>query len=97
MNYWYTQQHSQITNALYSGLQQLKVCTSNARGEGSVPGWGTKIPHAVWHGNWKKKQTRKQMHYTYWEKPDRKGINHMALFIWYLEKATQKNRCKTGQ
>ena len=46
----YTQQHSQITNALYAGLQQLKFCTSNARGEGTVTGWGTKISHAMWHG-----------------------------------------------
>ena len=46
----YTQQHSQITNALYSGLQQLKFCTSNARGEGTVTDWGTKISHAMWHG-----------------------------------------------
>ena len=30
------------------GVQWLRLCTSNAGGAGSIPGWGTKIPHAVW-------------------------------------------------
>ena len=25
-------------------VQWLKLCTSNAEGVGSIPGWGTKIP-----------------------------------------------------
>ena len=28
----------------------LRVCTSSAGGEGSVPGWGKKIPHAMQYG-----------------------------------------------
>ena len=31
-------------------VQWFGVCTSNAGGMGSIPGWGTKIPHAAWHG-----------------------------------------------
>ena len=33
----------------------LRLCTSNAGGMGSIPGWGTKIPYAVWHDQKKKK------------------------------------------
>ena len=29
-------------------VQWLRLCTSNARVMGSVPGCGTKMPHAVW-------------------------------------------------
>lgn len=28
----------------------LRVCTSSAGSEGSVPGWGKKIPHAMQDG-----------------------------------------------
>ena len=31
---------------------------STARGTGSIPCWGTKIPHAVWYGQKIKKQTK---------------------------------------
>ena len=30
--------------------QWLRLRTANARGTGSIPGWGTKIPHAVQYG-----------------------------------------------
>ena len=33
-----------------------KTSPSNARGAGSIPGWGTKIPHAVWL--WPKKKKK---------------------------------------
>ena len=33
----------------------LRFCTSTAGGIGLIPGQGTKIPHAVWHG-FKKKE-----------------------------------------
>ena len=35
-------------------IQWLGVCTSTTGGTGSIPGLGTKIPHAAWHG-WGKK------------------------------------------
>ena len=28
-------------------VQWLRLCTSSAAGAGSIPGWGTKIPHAA--------------------------------------------------
>ena len=28
----------------------LRLCTSNAGGAGLIPGQGTEIPHALWHG-----------------------------------------------
>ena len=31
-------------------VQWLRLCTSNARGTSLIPGWGTKIPHAVQYG-----------------------------------------------
>ena len=30
--------------------QWLRHFASNAEGRGSVPGWGTNILHAMWHG-----------------------------------------------
>ena len=37
-------------------VQWLRLCASNAGGAGSIPGQGTKIPHAA---AWPKKQTNK--------------------------------------
>ena len=31
-------------------VQWLTLCTPNSRGAGSIPGWGSKIPHATWCG-----------------------------------------------
>ena len=28
--------------------QQVRLYSSSVEGEGLIPGWGTKIPHAVW-------------------------------------------------
>ena len=39
----------------FPGVQLLRLCASNAGGVGSIPGWGTRIPHAAWHGQKKKK------------------------------------------
>ena len=33
-----------------------KTCTSIARGGGSIPGWGTHIPHAMWNSQKEKVQ-----------------------------------------
>ena len=38
------------------GVQRLRLCASNAGDAGSIPGQGTKIPHAVWCGQKKKKK-----------------------------------------
>ena len=31
-------------------VQWLGLCASTVGGAGSIPGQGTKIPHATWHG-----------------------------------------------
>ena len=36
------------------------VKTSTAGGMGSIPGWGTKIPQAVWLGQKKKKKKKRK-------------------------------------
>ena len=36
-------------------VQCLRLHASNARGVGSIPAWGTKIPHASWYGQEKNK------------------------------------------
>ena len=38
-------------------VQWLRLYTSIAGGMGSIPGWKTKIPHAVWSSQKKKKIT----------------------------------------
>ena len=35
-------------------VQWLALGASTAGGTGSSPGWGTKIPQAMWHGQKKK-------------------------------------------
>ena len=37
-------------------VQWLGLCAHTAGGLGLIPGWGTKIPHAVWHGPEKKEE-----------------------------------------
>ena len=34
----------------------LRLCVSTAKGSGSIPGQGTKIPHASWCGQKKEKE-----------------------------------------
>ena len=36
-------------------VQWLRLCASNVRGTGLIPGRGTKIPHAGWYGQKVKK------------------------------------------
>ena len=38
--------------------QQLRLCASTAGDKGSIPGQGTKIPHAVWHSQKMKKKKK---------------------------------------
>ena len=44
----------------FSGSSVVKTPHFQCRvGEGSIPGRGTKIPYAVWHGQIKKKKKKK--------------------------------------
>ena len=38
----------------FLAVQWLRLHASTTEGMGSVPGWGTKIPHTAWHGQKKK-------------------------------------------
>ena len=38
-------------------VQWLRLHASNAGGTVSIPGWGTEIPHGVWHSQKNHKQT----------------------------------------
>ena len=42
-------------------VQWLAVRTSEARGTGSLPGQGTKIPHAMWYGQENEKKKKKKL------------------------------------
>ena len=39
-------------------VQWLRLCTYNAGGAGSIPGRGTRIPHATWCSQKKKKKKK---------------------------------------
>ena len=40
-------------------VQWLRLCPSTARDTGSIPGQGTKIPHAAWCEKERKKERKK--------------------------------------
>ena len=44
-----------IKSRISQALQWLRLSNSNAGGTDLIPGQGTKIPHAVWHGQKKSK------------------------------------------
>ena len=44
-------------------VQWLRICASTAGGMGSIPGWGTKIPHAAQSSQ---KQTKKKINGNPW-------------------------------
>ena len=41
-------------------VQWLRLHVSTAVGIGSIPGWGTKIPHAIWPKKRKEKRVEAQ-------------------------------------
>ena len=44
----------------YLVVQWLRLHASTARDVGSIPGWGTKIPHAMWCSQKVKKKKKKE-------------------------------------
>ena len=42
----HTSLNCQIGTSL--AIQWLELCAPNVEGAGSIPGWETKIPHAIW-------------------------------------------------
>ena len=57
-------------------VQWLRLHAANAGGAGSIPGWGTRIPHAVRHGQRIKQQQQQQI-YIY-------GTNWEEIFVTYI-------------
>ena len=43
----------------FPGSVEVETLSFQCRGMGSIPGQGTKIPHAVWHGHKEKKTLKK--------------------------------------
>ena len=60
-------------------VQWLRFCASNAGGAGSSPGRGTKIPHAVQHGQKKKKKKATILQKKMFKK---KSITQWKNFTW---------------
>ena len=53
-------------------VQWLRLCPSTAGGLGSIPGQGTKIPHATWYG----------------EKKQNSGtFDVKTCHVWYIDRA----------
>ena len=44
----------------FPGGQWLRLHTSNAGGTSSIPGWGTKIPHAMRHSQKTERKKKKK-------------------------------------
>ena len=47
---WSMHYSNLCANVDFPGSPLVIVCASTAEGVGSIPGWGTKILHAVWCG-----------------------------------------------
>ena len=52
------QQRSSTAKISGKGFKK-RLCTYTARGTVSIPGWGTKIPHAAWHNQIVRKKEKK--------------------------------------
>ena len=63
-------------------VQWLGLCASTAGGMGSIPGQGTKIPHAVWHGQ-KQNQDQKQTKQKYARMDPRTQRNILGIIFTY--------------
>ena len=55
-------------------VQWLRLRASTARGMGSIPGQGTKIPHATWHGQKIKKKKKRR-------RDRRELVSHQTLVL----------------
>ena len=66
----------------------VKTLLSNAGGEGSIPGWGAKTPHA----SWPKKQNIKQKQYCKKFNKDFKNGPHPENSLKKKEKCMKKKK-----
>ena len=67
-------------------VQWLRLCSYSAGGMGSIPGRGTKIPRASWHGQKKKKKYLKKK-----GKPEFRKKVHPAAVIWQQKSYQRKD------
>ena len=66
-------------------VQLLRLCPSNAGGVGSIPGWGTKVPHAAWHSQKeRKKYTLKINRYNLSIKWEKAMAPHSSTLAWRI-------------
>ena len=64
-------------------VQWLRLCTFNAEGLGSIPGWGTKMPHAVRNSQ---KQTDPQTHPKTKQQQQKEPTElHISVIAQFLE------------
>ena len=50
-NFFYFPMNKKNVWGLPGWSSGLRLHTANVGGMGSIPSWGTKIPHATWHNN----------------------------------------------
>ena len=68
----------------FMGLQWLRLCISTAGGMGFIPGQGTKIPHALLHGQIKPKLKKKKKKCPYAPYKERR---QREIELWYRSNA----------
>ena len=61
-------EHRQVKNKewkkrVFPSDPGVRLHASTAGGTGLIPGWGTKTPHATWHGQEKLKRMEKDIPY----------------------------------
>ena len=82
-----------IQNSL--AVQWLGLHDFTAEAPGSVPGWETKIPQAMWHGQNKNKQIHKTLNEQVKKQIIEKGINKLEdTTAEIIQNARQRNRCQ---
>ena len=54
------QNEKEVVSGNSLAVQWLGLCTFTAEGTGSIPGRGTKIPQATWHGQKQQQQRKKR-------------------------------------
>ena len=63
-------------------VQWLRFCASTAEDTGSIPGWGTNIPHDLWCGQEKIFNFLKSEKYQLWAASLKKFFFHDSIFYF---------------
>ena len=62
--------------------QRLRLCATNARGMSSIAGLGTKIPHAMWHGQKNKAKLLKLKYRKSWKQQEKILFKKLNISNW---------------